>query len=135
MSQADVVAGAELRQIAVAKSVLSLDGEFHFAAVDESETGQIRRGGYGEKHGDRSGCEASTMSWERGFGPLEDQGMDGGLAGGDDSMLGGAGSGDGEGFQVDRTDHGSLSDESRGCVAPGADLMVLEGRVDDGSTH
>ena len=39
MSQADVVAGAELRQIAIAKPVPSPDGEFHFAAVDESERG------------------------------------------------------------------------------------------------
>ena len=100
MSQAGVVAGVELRQITVAKPVPSPNREFHFVAVDESETGHIRRGGYGEKHGDRSGCEASTMSWERGFGPLEDQGMDGGLAGYDDDMLGcpGAGSGDGEVF-------------------------------------
>ncbi|XP_030964009.1 uncharacterized protein LOC115985181 [Quercus lobata] len=96
--------------------------------------GQVRRGGSGGKHGVQSGCEASTMSWEHGFGPLEDQGMDGGLAGCDDGMLGcpGAGSGDGEGFQVNCTDHGSLSDESRGCVAHDADLMVLEGRGDGG---
>ena len=77
------------------------------------------------------------MSWEHGFGPLEDQGTDGGLAGSDDGMLGclGAGSDNGRGFQVDHTNHGSLSDESRGCVAHGADLMVLEGRGDGGSAH
>ena len=40
------------------------------------------------------------MSWEHGFDPLEDQGMDGGLAGGDDGMLGCSGVcfGKGEGF-------------------------------------
>lgn len=77
------------------------------------------------------------MNWEHGFGLLEDQGMDGGLAGGDDSVLGCPSdcSGNGEGFQADRSDHGSLSDESRGCVAHGADLMALEGRGDDGSSH
>ena len=32
-------------------------GEFQFVAVDESEMGLVRRGGSGEKHGDRSDCE------------------------------------------------------------------------------
>ena len=77
------------------------------------------------------------MNWELGFGPLEDQGMDGELAGGNNGMLGCPGdcSANGEGFQVERSDHGSLSDESRGCVAHGTDLMVLEGRGDSGSSH
>ena len=120
MSQAGAVAGAEkymvigVRDETGSKSSISLlsmslrrdkfaDGEFHFAAVDESETGQVRRGGSGEKHGDRSGREVSNMNWEHGFGLLEDQGMDGGLAGGDDGMLGCPGdcSGNGEGFQAD----------------------------------
>ena len=85
--------------------------------------GQVRRGGSGGKHGVRSGCEASTMSWEHGIGPLEDQGMDGGLAGYNDGMLGCPGdcSGNGDGLQVARSDHGSLSDGSGGCAAHGAD--------------
>ena len=77
------------------------------------------------------------MSWDCGVHPLEDQGMDEGMAGCDDGLLccPGDGSGNGEGFQGVGTDLGSLSDESRGCVDHGADLMVLEGRSDGGSAH
>ena len=77
------------------------------------------------------------MNWEHGFGPSEDQGLDRELIGGNDGMLGcpGACASHGEGFQVARPDHGSLSDENGGCIALGADLMVLEGRCDGGSYH
>ena len=154
MSQIGAVAGAkkymviEVRDGTGSKSSISLlsmsprrdrftDGEFHFVAVDESEMGQVRKGGSDEKRGDRSGREVSVMKREHGFGLLEDQGMDGGLAGGDDGVLGCPGdcSGNVEGFQTDRSDHISLSDESKGCVAHGAELMALEGRCDGGSYH
>ena len=155
MSQAGAVAGAELRQ----STVPSMDKDFQFAAVDDSEMGQVRRGGAGGKHGAsavageeltqirlakpvqsrdgdlrfaavadsdmvqgysgehgaRSDFEASTMSWDCG--------------------MAGDGSGNGEGFQGDCSDIGSLSVESRGCVDQCADLMVLEGRSDGGSAH
>ena len=99
--------------------------------------GLVRRGGLGKNHGDRSGCKARNMNWEHGFGPCEDQGLDRELTGGNDGMLGCPGdcSGHGEGFQVTRSDHGSLSDESGGYIALGADLMVLEERCDGGSYH
>ena len=60
MSQASAVAvaGAKLRQIGMAHlNTPSPGGEFQFVAVDESEMGLVRRGGSGEKHGDRSDCE------------------------------------------------------------------------------
>ena len=63
--------------------------------------------------------------------------MDGGLVGCNDGMLGCPGdcSGNRDGLQVARSDHGSLSDGSGGCAAHGADQMDLEGRGDGGSSQ
>ena len=129
---------ADLRQIGMAQlNAPSSDGELQLVAVDEFEMGLVRRGGSGKNQGDRSGCEARSMNWDHGFGQSEVQGLDRELTGGNDGMLGcpGVCTDLGEGIQVAQSDHDSLKDESGGCIALGADLMVLEGRCDDGSYH
>ena len=128
----------DLRQIDMAQlNAPSPDGKLQLVAVDKSKMGLVQRGGSGKNHGDRSGCEARSMNWDHGFGPSEVQGLDRELTGGNDDMLGcpGVCTDLGEGLQVARSDHGSLSDESGGCIALGANLMVLEGRCDGGSYH
>ena len=54
---------ADLRQIDMAQlNAPSPDGKLQLVAVDESEMGLVRRGGFGKNLGDRSGCEARSMN-------------------------------------------------------------------------
>ena len=155
MSQAGAVAGAELRQ----RAVPSMEKDFQFAAMDDSEMGQVRRGGAGGKHGVsavageeltqiRLAKPVQSRDGDLRFAAVADSEMVQGYLGEHgarsdfeastmswDCGMAGDGSGNGEGFKGDCSNIGSLSVESRGCVDHCADLMVSEGRSDGGSAH